>query len=287
MEIDSDETTGVLQPVPSALASGQGLPCLQVLSGEAIGHLIPLTQSRTLIGRASYCDLVLRTTGISREHAEVVRAGNQEVWVRDLNSTNGITLNGQPLVEGRLQNGDEIGVPGQPLLRFLYQKSWQVQRAAKVQDRASADPLTGAFSARYLSLRLEEELALAPRKRLQLCLLAVRPLQPTLNGDSEEERSLLIALAERLEGLLPTEDVLARWDGTTFVALLRGKSRRDCQKIARRVEQNLAQVAFPANAERPTSQCIICRWGLFEWSSEMPAQELLQKTLEQLNNSQP
>jgi GGDEF domain-containing protein len=282
MESDSDETTGVLLPVPSAVAGSQGLPCLQVLSGEAIGHLIPLTQSRTLIGRASHCDLVLRTTGISREHAEVVRAGIQEVWVRDLNSTNGITLNGQPVVEGRLQGGDDIGVLGQPLLRFLYQKSWQVQRAAKVQDRASADPLTGAFSARYLSLRLEEELALAPRKRLRLCLLAVRPLQPALNGDSEGERSLLIALAERLEGLLPTEDVLARWEGTTFVALLRGKSWRDCQKIARRVEQHLAEVAFPANAERPTSQFINCQWGLFEWAPEMRMEELLQKTLEQL-----
>jgi hypothetical protein len=50
--------------------------------------------------------------GVSRRHARLLRDG-KEVYLMDLNSTNGTQLNGEPLpssVEKRLRDGDELSL---------------------------------------------------------------------------------------------------------------------------------------------------------------------------------
>ena len=281
MSQDSDETTGLLVPEPTQLP-GTSLPCLRVLAGERQGQLLPLTLTRTLIGRASHCDLVLRAAGMSREHAEILRLDRHELWLRDLKSTNGVTLNGEAVTYSRLQAQDEIGVMGQPLLRVHFHKAWELQLASRMQERISADPLTGAFSGQHLRLRLEEDLAIARRKSLKLCLLALRPVNIDTQLTSDSDRSLLMAIAERLEGLLPTEDLLARWKDLDFLALLRGKTRSQAHKLAQRLIDNFHSQPFSANVERPASRTIQLQWALSEWHPEMQPDDFLRQALEAL-----
>ncbi|MET0414104.1 MAG: FHA domain-containing protein, partial [Polyangiaceae bacterium] len=62
------------------------------------------------------CDVVIDNAGISRLHASIEAVGDSFV-VRDLESHNGFTLNGEPCREGRLVHGDIMGL-NKFLLRF-------------------------------------------------------------------------------------------------------------------------------------------------------------------------
>ena len=61
----------------------------------------------TLIGRSLGCDLPLTHATVSRRHAEVMSNG-EEVWVRDLGSSNGTLVNGSRITESTLVPGDRV-----------------------------------------------------------------------------------------------------------------------------------------------------------------------------------
>jgi hypothetical protein len=65
----------------------------------------PLAAPELTIGRAEQSDIPLADPGVSRNHARVVREGDDFI-VEDLRSTNGTEVNGQPIRRRRLANGD-------------------------------------------------------------------------------------------------------------------------------------------------------------------------------------
>ena len=60
-----------------------------------------------VIGRSPECQIVLRDFGISRMHAKIV-VGEDGVYIVDLKSKNGTQVNGVPVVEAPLRDGDRI-----------------------------------------------------------------------------------------------------------------------------------------------------------------------------------
>ncbi len=78
-----------------------------------------ITAVRTTIGRDPSCDVVIDNAGISRLHATIEAVGDSFV-LRDCESQNGLTLNGEPCRDGRLVHGDMIGL-NKFLLRFSNQ----------------------------------------------------------------------------------------------------------------------------------------------------------------------
>ncbi len=119
--------SAVLQPATGTIATSEPPPT-QAVPGLAPGRaylLVPgdggerrvsLAAELTRVGRSSEADVRLSDTGVSRLHAELRRLGEEVVLV-DLGSTNGTTLNGRRVQEGRLRDGDRIGV-GSSLLVF-------------------------------------------------------------------------------------------------------------------------------------------------------------------------
>jgi pSer/pThr/pTyr-binding forkhead associated (FHA) protein len=70
---------------------------------------VELRGDRVLLGRLDHCDVVLTGHGVSREHAELTRAGG--TWtVRDLGSSNGTFVNDARVESQRLCAGDVIGI---------------------------------------------------------------------------------------------------------------------------------------------------------------------------------
>lgn len=75
-------------------------------SSNATTDVFPITSDSFIVGRRSYCDLVLNDHTVSREHAKFVREGGR--WfVEDLQSRNGVWINGKrvgydpvPIVDG-------------------------------------------------------------------------------------------------------------------------------------------------------------------------------------------
>jgi adenylate cyclase len=73
------------------------------------GDSIPLIRDRLTIGRRESCDICLRFPNISGQHCEL--SYQDGYWtVRDLGSTNGIRVNGEPVRHKALSPGDEISI---------------------------------------------------------------------------------------------------------------------------------------------------------------------------------
>ncbi len=70
---------------------------------------IKLTEPSYLIGRSSKCDIVLPERTVSSQHARLVNAG-EECFLEDLQSTNGVLINGAPAHRYLLMDNDAIQI---------------------------------------------------------------------------------------------------------------------------------------------------------------------------------
>ena len=68
-----------------------------------------LSKRRTVIGRSKDCDLQLDDANASRRHAEVRQEGTS-YWIVDLDSTNGLEVNGRRAKRAKLDTGDKITI---------------------------------------------------------------------------------------------------------------------------------------------------------------------------------
>lgn len=80
-------------------------------------EIFQLQATETLIGRAPTNDLRFRDESMSREHA-VILWEEGCYTIEDLQSTNGIRVNGHKLRSAKLQDGDEICI-GQTQITFV------------------------------------------------------------------------------------------------------------------------------------------------------------------------
>ena len=71
---------------------------------------VQLSKDRTSLGRRPYNDIVIDNLAVSGEHA-VLQMSGSDIYVEDLNSTNGTYVNGKTVKKQLLKNGDfvEIG----------------------------------------------------------------------------------------------------------------------------------------------------------------------------------
>lgn len=98
--LDSEQTMLLTVPPPPK-------GCLTITHGRQRGREFPLEKDRTLIGRASDCDVQLSDWLVSKHHAQVVRRGSRFV-IEDLGSWRAILINGLPVKESALNDGDTI-----------------------------------------------------------------------------------------------------------------------------------------------------------------------------------
>ncbi len=93
---------------------------LEFLEGRNKGKRIEFPQGRIVIGRSGV-DINLDDPNASRKHAVIEVWSRDQIYLRDLASTNGTFLNGTRITSARLRNGDEI-VIGSIRLRFVMEK---------------------------------------------------------------------------------------------------------------------------------------------------------------------
>lgn len=120
---------------------------------------------RTTIGRDPSCDFVIDNAGISRLHGSIEVVGDSFV-LRDCDSQNGLTLNGEPCREARLVDGDTIGL-NKFLLRFSNVELEVPSNLQSEPEQAKAERpkdvqrtvLLGAAAAQALAERAKEQIA--------------------------------------------------------------------------------------------------------------------------------
>ncbi|WP_374432067.1 FHA domain-containing protein [Ideonella dechloratans] len=70
---------------------------------------VVIQKERTTLGRRPYNDIVIDNLAVSGEHAVLLSVG-EDIFIEDLNSTNGTYINGKAIKKQLLSNGDVIEI---------------------------------------------------------------------------------------------------------------------------------------------------------------------------------
>jgi len=68
-----------------------------------------VSKRRVLLGRSRECDIQVEDANVSRRHAELRQEG-ASYWIVDLESTNGVEVNGRRVKRAKLESGDSFTV---------------------------------------------------------------------------------------------------------------------------------------------------------------------------------
>jgi hypothetical protein len=124
-ESNNANVLGRIQTSMERLGSGRISPSLSNLpdcaaeliridGGRSISHTLG---RRTRIGRGAGCELQVESSSVSRHHALIV-VGPRDTIVEDLNSTNGVILNGRKITRSFLTDGDVL-IVGDVQFRYV------------------------------------------------------------------------------------------------------------------------------------------------------------------------
>ena len=106
---------------------------------------VQLTKDRTTLGRRPYNDIVIDNLAVSGEHAVLQMTAN-EVYLEDLNSTNGTYVNGKAAKKQSLQNGDVVEV-GKYKIKFVNEVAEQGYEKTMMVRPSMAAALAAAHQA--------------------------------------------------------------------------------------------------------------------------------------------
>lgn len=102
----------------------------EVQSREIAAFHYAVQTRQVRVGRHTDNDLVLSDSSVSRKHAIFI-LNNDTILVRDLGSKNGISINGQPVTQGLLRDGEILSV-GEVILKLSVSKAARPAAAAAV-----------------------------------------------------------------------------------------------------------------------------------------------------------
>ncbi|VWX59498.1 FHA domain-containing protein [Burkholderiales bacterium 8X] len=109
------------------------MPKLIVSIDGVVIKEVTLAKDRTTLGRRPYNDIVIDNLAISGEHAVLHMLGD-DVYLEDLNSTNGSYVNGRSVKKQALEHNDVIEV-GKYKIRYLVASAAPAASSTSASDR--------------------------------------------------------------------------------------------------------------------------------------------------------
>ena len=248
--VDKDSQGNVSSDAP---AERERRPALVFLRGELLAAPIPLERSGVILGRALEADVRVNDARASRMHARIDTlrddaTGETRYRITDLNSTNGTLLNGHPITEAFLTDGDKL-IIGEHLLRFDMLDDIDREFQRHIHRLLAHDELTGLLTSKSFFSELRREAARAETEGRPFCVLMMdldhfKEVNDTLGhlvgSQTLEDVGACITRALR------AGDVAARFGGEEFAAFL---LNADCVQglvAAERVRAAIEDYAFSA-----------------------------------------
>ena len=105
---------------------------------------VQITKDKTTLGRRPYNDIVIDNLAVSGEHAVLQMVGG-DVFIEDLNSTNGTYINGKAIKKQLLSHNDTVEI-GKYKIKYLVDESSDYEKTM-IMRPGSAQPGMGASSA--------------------------------------------------------------------------------------------------------------------------------------------
>ncbi|MCU0236712.1 MAG: GGDEF domain-containing protein [Acidobacteria bacterium] len=201
---------------------------LVIIAGSEtdFGRHFVLEREEATIGRDEGNDIVIHDGKISKLHCaiSVVRGGRgvESIDLRDLGTTNGTFVNGEPVARTTLTAGDKIQV-GDTILQLSYGDEIDREYHARLFQLAARDALTGLYNKRHVLSEVEGQIRISRRsgRPFSVILLDIDDFKQVndrfghLAGDE-----YLGEFAGLLTRSLREQDIAGRIGGEEFLVIL-------------------------------------------------------------------
>ena len=253
-----------LTPSESAAPPAEHSILLTVIAGSEIdfGKHFVVEKKRTAIGREKVNDIALNDGKVSKVHCEisVIRSGKgiDQIYVLDLDSTNGTFVNGDAVVQAPLRGGDKVQV-GDTILQLSFSDEIEREYHAKLFDFAARDALTGLYNKRFIINELENYCRIARRSSRAFSIImididnfkTINDRYGHLCGDE-----YLKQLAGLFQASLRDQDIAGRIGGEEFLIILPETAIEGALQLAVRVRKRVEE--FVLRHRNFTIQTTIC-----------------------------
>src|SRR6188768_3405670 len=105
---------------------------------------VQITKDRTTLGRRPYNDIVIDNLAVSGEHAVLQMVG-ADIFIEDLNSTNGTYINGKAIKKQLLAHNDTVEI-GKYKIKYLVDESSEYEKTMIMRPGGSLPPPFAASS---------------------------------------------------------------------------------------------------------------------------------------------
>jgi hypothetical protein len=102
---------------------------------------VQITKDKTTLGRRPYNDIVIDNLAVSGEHAVLQMLG-QDVFIEDLNSTNGTYINGKAIKKQMLVHNDTVEI-GKYKIKYLVEEGGDYEKTMVMRPGANAPAMAG------------------------------------------------------------------------------------------------------------------------------------------------
>jgi pSer/pThr/pTyr-binding forkhead associated (FHA) protein len=100
---------------------------------------VQITKDKTTLGRRPYNDIVIDNLAVSGEHAVLQMVG-ADVFIEDLNSTNGTYINGKAVKKQLLTHNDTVEI-GKYKIKFLVDESGEYEKTMIMRPGSGMPPM--------------------------------------------------------------------------------------------------------------------------------------------------
>ena len=105
---------------------------------------VQITKDKTTLGRRPYNDIVIDNLAVSGEHAVLQMVG-ADVFIEDLNSTNGTYINGKAVKKQLLTHNDTVEI-GKYKIKFLVEDGTDYEKTMIMKPGAMPPPASASGS---------------------------------------------------------------------------------------------------------------------------------------------
>lgn len=241
--------------------SRQRRPALVFLRGELLAVPIPLERDEVILGRALEADVRVNDIRASRLHSRITTdkdpaSGEPRYRITDLGSRNGTILNGLPVTDALLHDGDKI-VIGEHLMRFELLDEIDREFQRHIHRLLAHDELTGLLTSKSFFSELRREAARAESEARGFCVLmmdldhfkTVNDTYGHLTGSQTLEE-----VGGCITQALRAGDVAARFGGEEFAAFLLDADVAQALVAGERVRRAVEEHEFTITRPKPDGE---------------------------------
>lgn len=249
-------------------SADQKVGLLQIIRGEDIGREFDLEPGSNIIGRQRSCAIQILNKSISRRHAQIVCNPDEPPELRytiyDLQSTNGIRVNGVPKVSCSLNAGDRVHF-GNVVCKFMIVDEIEKNFMKEIKRLIEYDDRTKLLQIRPFYTRLEKSLDVSDTTHGSLSMMMM-DLDGLKQINDKHGHLIGTEVIVRIAGLIGEEfapsGVAAIYGGDEFAAYLENTTKAEAVERAERLRTLVSELRF---ADKGIAERVTISIGIAEY----------------------